>query len=188
MSSRINRTDRILITNQMILVGKALPLNMDDRLTCVNHPSTETLVRCGSCDKPICVRCMRESPVGMKCRDCARLPRRAITIGKPRNYMIAAGVSASAAAVLGALLTFFSIPFFGFILPLLTGFAIGSMVRRFSGGLGHGPIQAVTALGTAVGLTVGRLAVGMPLIFQIRGSLLLATLLATMSAAITVGR
>jgi hypothetical protein len=39
---------------------------------CANHPNELTLVRCGRCDKPICTRCMVDSPVGKKCRNCAR--------------------------------------------------------------------------------------------------------------------
>lgn len=111
-----------------------------------------------------------------------------MTIGKPRNYLTAAAASFSSAAALGALVVFFSIPFFGIILPLLAGYAIGTIVRRISGGLGHGTIQAVTALATAAGLTTGRLVMGLPLFLQIRGSLLLGTILAAMAAAITVGR
>ncbi|MFN3650146.1 MAG: hypothetical protein ACK47B_11255 [Armatimonadota bacterium] len=39
---------------------------------CVRHPDRTTLVRCGRCEKPICIDCMVDSPVGKKCRDCAR--------------------------------------------------------------------------------------------------------------------
>ena len=40
-------------------------------LPCANHPNEMTFVRCGRCDKPICTRCMVDSPVGKKCRPCA---------------------------------------------------------------------------------------------------------------------
>jgi hypothetical protein len=39
---------------------------------CANHPNEQTFVRCGRCDKPICVRCMVDTPVGKKCRPCAQ--------------------------------------------------------------------------------------------------------------------
>lgn len=39
---------------------------------CAAHPSELTLVRCGRCDKPICTRCMVDTPVGKKCRPCAQ--------------------------------------------------------------------------------------------------------------------
>ncbi|MCB0882021.1 MAG: rhomboid family intramembrane serine protease [Thermoleophilia bacterium] len=42
---------------------------------CYRHPGRETLVRCGSCERPICTDCMVETPVGMRCPECARGPR-----------------------------------------------------------------------------------------------------------------
>ncbi|MBV8084763.1 MAG: hypothetical protein JO247_08100 [Chloroflexi bacterium] len=42
---------------------------------CIHHPSVETVVHCSRCEAPICPRCMIETPVGMRCRDCARLRR-----------------------------------------------------------------------------------------------------------------
>lgn len=161
---------------------------MEQTLICINHPGEETRVRCGACDRPICVRCMRESSVGMKCPDCARLPRRAVRIGKPRHYIAASAAAFAAAALLGGFVTWFMIPFWGFILPLLAGFAIGSIARKVSGGVRHAPIQALVGLATAIGLTAGRLAAGLPLTVQLRGSVLLGTILASAFAAITVGR
>ena len=44
----------------------------DETLTCYRHPDREVAVRCGRCDRPICLRCTVEGPVGARCRDCAR--------------------------------------------------------------------------------------------------------------------
>lgn len=41
-------------------------------MSCYRHPGRETLVRCSTCDRPICPSCMVAAPVGMKCPDCAR--------------------------------------------------------------------------------------------------------------------
>jgi hypothetical protein len=41
-------------------------------LPCANHPKELTYVKCGRCDTPICVNCMVDTPVGKKCRACAR--------------------------------------------------------------------------------------------------------------------
>lgn len=38
---------------------------------CFRHRNRPTSVRCQNCDKPICADCMRESPVGYRCPDCA---------------------------------------------------------------------------------------------------------------------
>ncbi len=42
---------------------------------CEKHPKTETRLACSRCDKPICPRCMVETPVGMRCRECAKVSR-----------------------------------------------------------------------------------------------------------------
>jgi len=44
-------------------------------LRCAAHPEVETYLRCGRCGRPICPRCLVQTPVGARCRDCAR-PRR----------------------------------------------------------------------------------------------------------------
>ena len=42
---------------------------------CDAHPDIETALRCGKCDKPICPKCMVETPVGARCRECARVSK-----------------------------------------------------------------------------------------------------------------
>ncbi|HLF80868.1 MAG TPA: B-box zinc finger protein, partial [Anaerolineales bacterium] len=41
-------------------------------LTCANHPTRETSLRCKRCDKPICASCAVLTPVGYRCRECVR--------------------------------------------------------------------------------------------------------------------
>ena len=38
---------------------------------CFRHRNRPTSVRCQNCGKPICADCMRDSPVGYRCPDCA---------------------------------------------------------------------------------------------------------------------
>ncbi len=40
---------------------------------CPRHPDTETNLRCGRCEEPICPSCMVHTPVGFRCKDCARV-------------------------------------------------------------------------------------------------------------------
>jgi hypothetical protein len=42
-------------------------------MTCHWHPSRETRLQCGRCGKAICVECMRQHPVGVRCKECARM-------------------------------------------------------------------------------------------------------------------
>ena len=44
-------------------------------MRCATHPDVETNLRCGKCDKPICPKCMVETPVGARCRECARIKK-----------------------------------------------------------------------------------------------------------------
>jgi membrane associated rhomboid family serine protease len=39
--------------------------------TCYRHSGRGTNVRCQNCGKPICGECMRDTPVGYRCPDCA---------------------------------------------------------------------------------------------------------------------
>lgn len=39
--------------------------------TCYRHPDRETRLGCSSCERPICVECMRTASVGQKCPECA---------------------------------------------------------------------------------------------------------------------
>jgi membrane associated rhomboid family serine protease len=39
--------------------------------TCYRHPDRETRLACSSCERPICVECMRSASVGQKCPECA---------------------------------------------------------------------------------------------------------------------
>jgi membrane associated rhomboid family serine protease len=39
---------------------------------CYRHPGRETRVSCSACGRPICPDCMTQTPVGMRCPECAR--------------------------------------------------------------------------------------------------------------------
>lgn len=39
-------------------------------LHCYRHPEIETGLRCNRCEKPICAKCAKRTPVGFRCPDC----------------------------------------------------------------------------------------------------------------------
>jgi membrane associated rhomboid family serine protease len=47
---------------------------------CYRHPNRETKVQCSRCGRPICPECMYDSPVGMRCPECAGQRTRARTL------------------------------------------------------------------------------------------------------------
>jgi hypothetical protein len=62
-------------------------------LPCANHPDRLTFVRCSNCAKPICPDCMVYSPVGIKCAECAKMPRSAVISLKPARAARAVGAA-----------------------------------------------------------------------------------------------
>lgn len=98
---------------------------------CVNHPTVETLVTCGRCDRPICTRCMIFAPVGVRCRECAQLRRLPQYILTPRTY--ARVIAGAIALALGAGFLLSLIPGIGFLGGIVVGFLVGEGLRRVSG-------------------------------------------------------
>src|SRR5680860_1101481 len=77
------------------LAGEVVVADIDtstaEALYCYKHSGRETHVRCSSCDRPLCPDCMVYSPVGVKCNDCARLPRSARLGMTPSRWVKAIG-------------------------------------------------------------------------------------------------
>ena len=61
-------------------------MSVDDPVetTCYRHPGEPTLVRCSNCGRPICTRCMVDSPVGIRCPECGGQRSGAQRILRPR--------------------------------------------------------------------------------------------------------
>jgi hypothetical protein len=92
---------------------------------CANHPKEMTFVRCGRCDKPICVKCMVDSPVGKKCRECAA-NKTHITQSTPLDAVLGLVVGTVAAAVSGWIMA--QVGFF--LLAFIYGAIVGEAVLR----------------------------------------------------------
>ena len=103
---------------------------------CANHPNVETLVSCSSCGKPICTDCMVHAPVGVKCRDCARMPRSALVRLKPQKAAVAIAATLGAALLIGVALAALNgtgFGFFGFLIAFAVGAVMAEIVTRTSG-------------------------------------------------------
>jgi hypothetical protein len=119
---------------------------------CANHPSVETLVSCSNCGKPICPDCMVHAPVGVKCRDCARMPRSALVRLKPERAATAiaavAGTALGLGIAMGALANS-GFGFFGFLIAFGVGVVMAEVVTRTSGYY-RGPASGAIAAGGSI--------------------------------------
>ena len=100
-------------------------------MKCAAHPQVETNLRCGKCGKPICPKCLVQTPVGARCPQCARLYKLPTYRVSPRYYLRAVGTALGMAAVcgvawgvVGGVLPFF----FNLLLGPGVGYAIGEVV------------------------------------------------------------
>jgi len=103
-------------------------------MRCAYHPDVETNLRCGKCDRPICPKCMVQTPVGARCPDCAQLYKLPTYRVSTRYYLMAAGTAVGMAIVCGTVwgAIEWAIPLFSLNLLLApgAGYAIGEVVSR----------------------------------------------------------
>ncbi len=100
-------------------------------MRCTTHPDVETNLCCGKCGKPICPKCLVQTPVGARCQRCARLYKLPTYQVSFRHYLRAVGVMLGLAVVCGiirAALEHFLPPFVGLLLLPGIGYAIGECV------------------------------------------------------------
>lgn len=116
---------------------------------CAFHPGTETNVRCVECDRYICPKDMVLTPVGYKCKECARqLPSARRTV-KPKQFAMA--LVAAAVVGIGGSYLIASIGFRFFLMSALLGVATGEAARRASGGHRTGAIAALAGFAVIAG-------------------------------------
>ncbi len=75
-------------------------------MRCATHPDIETNLRCGKCGKPICPKCLVQTPVGARCPECARptkIPVLDVTLAYYARA-VAAAVGIGAVGVVGLIL------------------------------------------------------------------------------------
>ena len=101
-------------------------------MRCATHPDMETNLRCGKCGKPICPKCMVQTPVGARCPDCAKLYRLPTFRVSTKHYLRAVGTGLGMAIVCGVIwrVLMSLVPFFYLNLLLApgAGYAIGEVI------------------------------------------------------------
>jgi hypothetical protein len=112
-------------------------------MQCARHPEVETELRCGKCDTPICPRCMVQTPVGARCRDCAQM-RRPVQYTLP-PLLLARGVGAAIALAI--------------VVGVVAGYVLPNLLRQLGFialflGAGYGWLAAL-AIGRSVKMRRG---------------------------------
>jgi hypothetical protein len=119
-------------------------MNGQGTLRCATHPNVETNLRCGKCGKLICPKCMVQSPVGARCRECARLTRpptfRVSGLYYLRAVSTALGLAVVIGVVWGIIEDLLPLYIFSLIAAMGVGWVIGEVVslsvnRKRSAGL-----------------------------------------------------
>lgn len=129
-------------------------------MKCATHPDVETNLTCGKCGRPICPRCMVETPVGARCPTCARVQKLPTYQVSTRYYLRATGTALGIGLAAGFawMLIEMVVPFFflGLLLGPAVGYAIAEVVgwsvnRKRGRGLAViGAVAVVLAYGVTV--------------------------------------
>jgi hypothetical protein len=111
-------------------IDTSAPLE-DDQLFCYRHPQRETRIRCGRCDRPICVRCAMQGPVGFRCKTCGTLANDPLTTIRPTQGLLGLAISFG----LGLVTAYIAgqIGFFLIIVSFIAGGLIAQAVTRVIG-------------------------------------------------------
>jgi hypothetical protein len=130
-------------------------------MRCAADPSIETYLRCGRCEKPICPRCLIQTPVGARCRDCAQLRKLPMFDVRPLDYLRAVGGGLAASVGGGLALTFIQmlVPVFGMLnLVFLAalGYGVGTAVALSTRRKQGTALGVLAAFAVPIGLALAR--------------------------------
>jgi len=126
-------------------------------MQCATHPDVETELGCSRCGKPICARCLVHTPVGARCRECANVRRIPTYNTAPDVLVRALGGAVAAGLAVGLVwgifnpLTYF---FFGVLMGVGVGYAIGEIVSLATNRRAGPPLQAIAVGGVALAYLV----------------------------------
>lgn len=99
----------------------------ENALTCANHPSRETTLRCNKCDKPICTKCAVLTPVGYRCPECVRGQQKVFDTSTSIDFVLAGGIAFVLVALATAVLRFLG--FWGLFLSPVVGGGIAGIIQ-----------------------------------------------------------
>ena len=98
---------------------------------CSFHPEVETGLGCGKCGRYICPRCMIQTPVGARCRECVTVTTLPTFEVAPSYYIravVAGGIAAIVGGILWNVLLRFNVPFVPWISAIGVGYLVGEAI------------------------------------------------------------
>ena len=128
---------------------------------CAADPSVETYLRCGRCETPICPRCLIQTPVGSRCRDCAQLRKLPMFQVGAIDYLRAVGGGLAAGIAGGLIVIFLQGQFrvfgmLGVMLLAALGYGVGTAVAKSTRRKQGTGLGIIAALEVPIGLALGR--------------------------------
>ena len=112
-------------------------------VACPRDPGVQTALRCSRCEKPICPKCMIQTPVGARCRECARIAKSPVYTMTNGAMARAATASVVGGVVMGLIWGFVLLPFSIGFLSIFVGAGLGYAFTRmmeFATGRKRGPM------------------------------------------------
>ena len=100
-------------------------------MKCATHPQVETNLRCGKCEKPICPKCLVQTPVGARCPDCANVYSLPTYSVSTLYYLRAIGAGLGTAVICGiawGVLVRWVPIYLNLLFATAVGYAIGEIV------------------------------------------------------------
>lgn len=134
-------------------------IDKEQQTTCPRHPNVETALRCASCGVLICPKCLVQTPVGAKCRDCAS-QQGAVLFSPSGGQAAAAVLLALFAGALAGWALNLRIGFFVLFLAFVYGRFVGELVLKVSSRKRGTRMEILTGVSLAVGVLIERFATG----------------------------
>lgn len=164
-------------------VRERLQGSMTKADSCHWHPDRETGLHCSRCGKAICVECLHQHPVGIRCKECAVSATLPVFQVSRKYYVkgIAAAVGLGIAGFIALTLVLSIVPGAGFLFFFLMGglgYAIGEgvgyAVNRRRGRhyqymalvgvlLATGPIALISLFSLSMGALMNLVGIGIAL-------------------------
>lgn len=97
---------------------------------CVNHPQTETYLRCNKCGKPVCLKCVQRTPVGYRCKECLGEQRAGYYTATPVDHVIAVSIGVVLGVVSAFAMLLFNLGLFSIIIAIFAGPFAGGIISE----------------------------------------------------------